>query len=166
MNRGVSREACMVVVCTLLICAHASPKIGLVTATSASSSQVYRKFEVAFNITPSSGTYSNPYDPSVINVYLLLYFHYVWYMFLELTKSVVFKSPSSEETTITCFMYVPYVRSGAMGSEKVTANGSAYWLCRYFVIVSFFLLNYFLLCKVYTNTGRLLVIYNHCNREQ
>lgn len=59
------------------------PQIGPVEVTSGPA-VVYSKFELAFNITPSSGSsYSNPYDPEIIQVYL---FNLFFYLFIEIRK--------------------------------------------------------------------------------
>ena len=58
----------LVLVVVLLGWAQAVPSIGHVNVTCGIA-QVYSKFEVAFNITSSNGSYSNPYDPAIINVY-------------------------------------------------------------------------------------------------
>lgn len=78
--------------------------------TATTSVPLYSKFEVSY---PVNKSYSNPYDPSVVDV------------------EAVFTRPDGSTFKIPGFYYQNYTRSGGPTGETLTPSGSPQWMVRY-----------------------------------
>jgi len=87
--------------------------LSAVTSNCQSNCLLFNKVELFFNV--SGQAYSNPYDPSQVNV----------------TAQFTNSASGSSPITVYCFAYQNYTRSGSVTSAIWTTNGPLGWGCRF-----------------------------------